>query len=228
MCPDNEPTDTLPLAASFPAAQAKFPWLTPLLQAYHIADRGVAQAIAQRQARGRQLACAKGCSACCRSHSTIPVYPLELVGLTWYATEQVAEPLRATLRAQLAAHVGGGPCPFLVQGVCSVHPLRPLACRQFNVFGRACAEGEDAYYTRREDVLDPVTPAMDEAFYTMLPYYGIHGDAERRQFVATGAQHRFVQVLQTCRWPSLARKMGEFDAAHVEGDGLPPLPPRRA
>ena len=213
MCPGKEPRDAPPSTPSFPEAQAKFPWLTPLLQAYSIADEGIARAITRQEERGRQLACAKGCSACCRSHSTIPVYPLELVGLTWNASEQVAEPLRAILHAQLAAHVSGNPCPFLVRGVCSVHPLRPLACRQFNVFGRACAEGEDAYYTRREDVLDPVTPAMDEAFYTMLPYYGIRGDAERRQFVASGAQHQFVRVLQTCRWPSLAAKMAEFDAA---------------
>jgi hypothetical protein len=27
------------------------------------------------------LACAKGCAACCRAHLTIPVYPLELVGI---------------------------------------------------------------------------------------------------------------------------------------------------
>ncbi len=209
------PSDSMgsrPDAPTFPEAQANFPWLTLLLEAYHIADQGLAQAIAEQQALGRQLACAKGCSACCRSHSTIPVYPMELAGLAWYASEQVAAPLRATLRPQLAAHVSGNPCPFLVEGVCSVHPLRPLACRQFNVFGRACAEGEDAYYTRREDVLDPVVSAMDAAFYTMLPYYGIRGETERREFVAAGAQHQFVQVLQTCRWPSLARKMAEFDA----------------
>ncbi len=228
MCPDSLPADNTPPTPCFPEAQARFPWLSPLLHAYRIADQGLAQAIAGQQARGRQLACAKGCSACCRSHSTIPVYPLELVGLTWYATEQLAEPLRTTLQAQLTTHVSGNPCPFLVQGVCSVHPLRPLACRQFNVFGRACAEGEDAYYTRREDVLDPVTHAMDEAFYTMLPYYGIHGEAERRQFVAAGAQHQFVQVLQACRWPSVARRMAEFDAARGERGGEPPLSPERA
>ncbi len=223
MSPSSDSMGSGPDALSFPEAQAKFPWLTLLLQAYHIADLGLAQAIAQQQARGRQLACAKGCSACCRSHSTIPVYPMELAGLAWYASEQVAEPLRATLRAQLAAHASGSPCPFLVEGVCSVHPLRPMACRQFNVFGRACAEGEDAYYTRREDVLDPVASAMDEAFYTMLPYYGIRGDTARREFVAAGAQHQFVRVLQTCRWPSLAQKMAEFDAARKECGGQPPL-----
>ncbi len=61
-------------------------------------------------------------------------------------------------------------------------------------------------------MLDPVASAMDAASYTTLPYCGIRGETERREFVAAGAQHQFVQVLQTCRWPSLVRKMAEFDA----------------
>ena len=72
-------------------------------------------------------------------------------------------------------------CPFLIDNACSIHPLRPLACRNYNVFGQQCAEGEDAYYTRRGDVLTPHQKNTDLAFDTMLPFYGAKNKAERRR-----------------------------------------------
>ena len=135
-------------------------------------------------------------AACCRSHKTIPVYPLELVGLSWYVTEKVAAPVREKLRDQLRHHAEGESCPFLVDNVCSVHPLRPFACRQFNVFGEVCAEGEDAYYTRRSDVMTPIKRYTDDAFYTVLPFYGITQKAQRRKAATTGHLHQLAQVLQ--------------------------------
>ena len=59
------------------------------------------EAIRREQQQGRTLACAKGCAACCRSHATIPVYPLELMGMTWYVVEQLQPPLRAQVRDNL-------------------------------------------------------------------------------------------------------------------------------
>lgn len=207
-----------PQRLAFDVDEAVFPWLTPLLDAYHTIDRGVAAGIARERRRGRQLACAKGCSHCCRSHTTIPVYPLELVGLTWYATEQLAEPLRSPVRGQLRAHHKGEPCPFLVDGVCAVHPMRPMACRQFNVFGRACAEGEDAYYSRRQDVLTPNPKYADEAFFTMLPFYGVQNPDQRRQLIENGAAQRMAQVLQECSWASVADKMDDYDRRRATAD----------
>lgn len=200
-----------PARLSFPEDERRLPWLGMLLDAYHIADEGVAEAVRREQRQGRQLACAKGCSACCRAHTTIPVYPLELVGLTWYAAEHIAGPIRSSLKAQLRGHVEGEPCPFLVDGVCAIHPLRPLACRHFNVFGQVCAEGEDAYYTRRGDVMTPIKRYMDDAFYTMLPFYGVAKSAERRRFIKRGAMHSLAKVLQQCNWSSVAEKMDAME-----------------
>lgn len=151
-------TGMAPTAArkAFPDDEARIPWLSMLLGAYHTVDVGIAEAIQEQQAQGRVLTCTKGCANCCRAHRTIPVYPLELAGLTRYVTEHVAEPTRSRLREQLRRHTSGDPCPFLVDDLCAVHPLRPMACRQFNVFGQACGVGEDADYTRREDVLTPI------------------------------------------------------------------------
>ncbi len=206
-----------PERLSFGIDEAVFPWLPMLLDAYFIVDQGVAAGVRREQKKGRRLACAKGCSNCCRAHKTIPVYPLELVGLTWYVTEKLKGPERVALKQQLRAHRKGDPCPFLVDGVCAVHPMRPMACRQFNVFGEVCAEGEDAYYTRRRDVLTPDPKHADKAFFTMLPFYGVHDTAERRKLAKTGAVHQLAQVLQECGWDSLAAKMDDHDQRHPDG-----------
>ncbi|MDX2503237.1 MAG: hypothetical protein QNL62_01985 [Gammaproteobacteria bacterium] len=44
--------------------------------------------IKREEKQGKKLACARGCAACCRSHETIPVYPLELMGMSWYAFDK--------------------------------------------------------------------------------------------------------------------------------------------
>jgi len=196
---------------SFPDDESKQAWLPLLLEAYAIVDAGVHEALRREQKQGRTLACHKGCAACCRSHTTIPIYPLELIGITWYVVENITGPVRAQLAQQLHDHKKGEPCPLLVDNVCSVHPLRPMACRQFNVFGQVCREGEDAYYTRRQDVLTPIRAYADEAIDVLLPFYGIKNSAERNRMIHSGAVHQLVKVLQAYDWLKLAERMQAFD-----------------
>ncbi len=89
--------------------------------------------------------------------------------------------------------------------------MRPMACRQFNVFRKPCEEGEDPYYTRREDVMDPVKKYVDQAFFIMLPFHGVEKDSERIRIVETGAFHKTVKELHACNWRNLAEKMDRFD-----------------
>ncbi len=145
------------------------------------------------------------------THKDIPVYPLELVGISWYATEKISGPGREALMEQLRNYRENNPCPFLVERVCTIHPLRPIACRQFNVFGRPCTEGEDPYYTRRKDVLPSVKKQVDHAFFIMLPFYGVEKESERIKVVESGGMHRMVRTMQTCNWKSLADRMYNFD-----------------
>lgn len=196
---------------SFPADEKRRPWLKLILDAYYVVDKGIAKAIAAEEKKGRTLACKKGCSTCCSTHKDIPVYPLEIIGLTWFATEKISGHERQTLKKQLADFKKESPCPFLVEGVCSVHPLRPMACRQFNVFDTPCKKGEDPFYTRREDVMDPVKKYVDQAFFLMLPYYGVEKESERIRIVETGAFHKMVKELHSCNWMELAAKMDRFD-----------------
>ena len=192
---------------AFPEDEKNYSWLSPLLEAYLIVDKGVAKAIGAERKKGRELACSKGCSNCCSTHKDIPVYPLELKGIYWYVTEKITGPARERLKKQLNEFTLSAACPFLVNGACSIHPLRPMACRQFNVFGEPCGPGEDPYYTRRKDVMDPVKRYVDQAFFIMLPCYGIEKESERIRIIETGEIHNMVRELQACKWKELASKL---------------------
>jgi len=196
---------------SFPEDEKDRSWLTLLLDGYYIVDRGIAGAVESEMRKGRTLACARGCSNCCTTHKDIPVYPLEIIGITWYATEKMKGPERAVLKSQLSSFDHRSPCPFMIEGACAIHPVRPMACRQFNVFNSACEEGEDPYYTRREDVMDPVKKHVDQAFFLMLPYYGVEKEKERIKAVESGSFHRMAKELHSCNWRGLAEKMNRRD-----------------
>lgn len=186
----------------------RLPWLGLLRQIQVLTDQGVAAGVAQGEQSGRRLACARGCASCCRTHTDIPVYPLELMGIAWYLNEKLGEPLRARVLAQMREHRGRADCPFLVENACAIHAVRPMACRHFNVFDRPCAEGEDAFHTRRGDVMPPQRPAMNAALEAMLAHHGVDTAPARRQQVASGAVHRLAQSLRKMNWDNLAARLG--------------------
>ena len=196
------------------------PWLSLLIDAYFIIDKGISEAIKQEQLKKRILACGKGCSNCCRTHSDIPVYPLELVGLSWYAVEKVAGPEREMIKKHLNEYRKNDPCPFLLDNSCAVHPMRPISCRQFIVFGKPCDVEEDPYYTRRHDVLSPIQSYVDRAFYIMLPFYGIEKEEDRWRLIKTGSVHNIVRRIQNCNWKSLAEKMTEYDSGNRAAENV--------
>ncbi len=193
----------------FAEDEEKYTWLSMLLDAYFITDQGVAEGIELMRRKGHQLACAKGCSSCCVTHRSIPAYPIELVGITWYVVEKLMDPMRSHLQIRLQQHRKGDPCAFLVDGICSIHLLRPMACRQFNVFNRICEEGEDAYYTRRHEVLTPLKKYTNKAFMATMPFYGERSRAEYRKIVENGMMHVAAKDMQQCNWQSLAEKMAD-------------------
>jgi Fe-S-cluster containining protein len=199
-----------PARLSFPDDEKVYDWLSHLLDAYYIVDKGVAGAIKRETKKHRKLACNKGCSSCCKTHQTIPVYPLELVGISWYVTEKLSGHERESLKHQLRSYKTDDPCPFLQDGVCMIHPVRPISCRQFTVFGKPCADNEDPYYTRLKDVLPPVKRHVDQAFFIMLPFYGVNEETERRKVIQNGSVHQLVKLIQTCNWKTLADRMDDL------------------
>ncbi len=163
----------------FPSDERRLPWLPLLLDAYAIADTGVAMAIRNREKReGKKLACGKGCGNCCVHQTDLPLYPHEIVGIYWYASEKITGPARERLKGRLATMRTGSGCPFLIDDSCIIHPVRPVGCRQFNVFTAPCAAGEDPYFTRRDDVLQPDQEYLDRTFAAVLPFYNLRREGD--------------------------------------------------
>lgn len=194
----------------FPEDEKKLPWLPLLLDAYAIADTGVSIALRGEEKRRKvKLACAKGCGNCCVHQKDLPFYPHELVGIYWYVSEKMVQPMRAILRDRLAGHAVGSACPFLVDNSCSIHPVRPIGCRQFNVFQKPCGEGEDPYYSRRDDVLVPLPEYIDRAFAAVLSFYNIKKESDPAK--AVGLVRSQIMNLQTYDWKKLVALLDQTD-----------------
>ncbi|MCS7203388.1 MAG: YkgJ family cysteine cluster protein [Thermodesulfovibrio sp.] len=191
---------------TFPEDEKIHKWLSLLLNSYAVMDEGVYSEIKKRQKKGESLACRKGCSSCCKTHQDIPVYPIEIVGIYWYVIEKTDEPLRSKIKRSLIAHKKDDPCPFLIDDICSIYPIRPLACRQFNVFNKACSEGEDPYYTRPNDVLKPGA-YLGKAIFETISFYGVYSEDEKIEFINSGKLNSLVKVLQRYPWIELAKRI---------------------
>ncbi len=99
------------------------------------------------------LACHKGCPSCCTLR--VVATPPEIFQLARYVRLIDASPAGAPINlpkriAEANRETNGRnesermalrrPCPFILRGVCIVHPVRPLACRGHASFDRiACA-----------------------------------------------------------------------------------------
>lgn len=195
---------------TFTEDEQKHKWLPMLVDAYHLIDLGIAEAVKLKEKKeNRTLACTKGCANCCKHHKDIPVYPLELVGLSYYVNEKIDADTKAKIKQPLANYQSENPCPFLVDDVCTVHEMRPIACRIFMVFNKPCDVGEDPYYTRKEDVLPTIQDYIDQAFYVMLPFYGVTEDKHKLSIISTGAFHKKAVPLNTINWSKLAISIGK-------------------
>jgi Fe-S-cluster containining protein len=165
---------------NFPEDEKKYYWLPMILDAYHAIDSANSVGIPQEEKkRAQKLACHKGCSNCCLA-SIVPVSIIELSGISWYCTEQLNGPIRTQVKAQLTSNYTESlHCPFLVEGVCSIYPIRPIACRQFHVFGTPCLPKEDALKTRPQDIWSPGIETSKKVLEKILPYYGITSKSQQ-------------------------------------------------
>ncbi len=182
----NQTSTGLSRRLHFPEDERRLAWLPLLLDAYAIADTGVAVSLRTAEKKhGKKLACAKGCGTCCVHQTDLPLYPHELVGIYWFVTEKLSGPARDELKKRLSSSPAEQGCPFLVENSCSIHTMRPVGCRQFNVLTVPCAAGEDPYFTRREDVLEPDQEYLDRTFAAVLPIYNMKKESELSAAIKT-------------------------------------------
>jgi uncharacterized protein len=157
----------------YPEHEARHPWLVRLLDAYHISDEATRADLARETARrGVAVACGPGCSNCCLIQ-VIPVTEFEVLGLWWYASEIMEGQPQAELKQRLLGFGQIGECAFLIDGRCSVYPLRPFVCRQYYVLSKPCGPGENVSETRHQDVFRGAQDSGRDLAWQIIPLYGV-------------------------------------------------------
>ena len=154
------PTGELELELEVPPGLARVDQLLPMARA--LTEQIVDLTVIQVEEEGRKISCRAGCGACCRQLVPIAEAEARgvrdlVASLPEPRRSQVkarfaeallrldAAGLLAPLRARadwdnarrreigLAYFRQGVPCPFLEDESCSIHPERPLACREYLV-----------------------------------------------------------------------------------------------
>jgi Fe-S-cluster containining protein len=144
-----------------PAGKTTLTQLLPVIQS--IENVIVGTVTKQVKAAGREISCRAGCGACCRQMVPLNVFEAEALTewLQTLPAERQAELAGRFHRALCALRDAGMidrilesewvledgpttqlsidyfrvgvPCPFLENESCSIHPIRPLACREYLV-----------------------------------------------------------------------------------------------
>jgi Fe-S-cluster containining protein len=147
--------EELPLELSVPAGPVTMERLLPILRG--LSSLFSERATARAKAAGRPITCRAGCGACCRQ--LVALAPSEARAIA-RLVDTMPEPRRAVIhqrfdvalqrlgdlvdrmptgtaeeRAELshAYFKLGIACPFLEDESCSIHPDRPMACREYLV-----------------------------------------------------------------------------------------------
>jgi len=147
--------------AEVPAGRTTLTEILPVLQS--LEDSLLGGIAGQLQAAGRPISCKAGCGACCRQMVPLSIFEAEalaaqiltlpeavqtalgerfdralrqfaaaglidrMVDEDWLAETESAREMALQYLYQRIA------CPFLEQESCSIHPMRPLACREYLV-----------------------------------------------------------------------------------------------
>jgi Fe-S-cluster containining protein len=133
---------TVPIAA-VPAAE-----IVPALQ-------GLVNAVVEAAEAGKEVSCRKGCGACCRQLvpvslsegerllqvvAAMPAGRRDALKTKFAAAEAAIDAAGLTARGQRSDRELSAayfalrvPCPFLEDESCSIHPERPLVCREYLV-----------------------------------------------------------------------------------------------
>jgi len=149
--------ERLPLEFTVPARPVTIEQLLPILRG--LSSLFSARGAVRSEAAGRPISCRAGCGACCRQ--LVPLSPSE-AGALARLVDALPEPRRGQIRgrfeealqkldaAGLLGRMGtrtpaertelgrayfrqGIACPFLEDESCSIHPDRPMACREYLV-----------------------------------------------------------------------------------------------
>jgi Fe-S-cluster containining protein len=149
--------ERLPLELTVPTGPVTVEKLLPILRG--LSSLFAERATTQVETEGREISCRAGCGACCRQ--IVPLTPSEARAIA-RLVDAMPEPRRTLIRGRFEAAIGkldaagllgrmgtrtpsertelgkayfeqGIACPFLEDESCSIHPDRPMACREYLV-----------------------------------------------------------------------------------------------
>ncbi|HEU5403899.1 MAG TPA: YkgJ family cysteine cluster protein [Terriglobales bacterium] len=151
----------LKASVTVPSGQTNITELLPIIQSFENAIVG--KAASEAEAAGTPISCRAGCGACCRQMVPVSIFEAQamcdwirslpdpqqkalearfhqtllklkdtgiiqrLIEEDWFADNDTA------LKMAIDYFRLGIPCPFLVDESCSIHPIRPLSCREYLV-----------------------------------------------------------------------------------------------
>jgi uncharacterized protein len=183
--------------------EARLPWLTILLDSFHLFESGCARELAAAEtARGAKIACRPGCWACC-SRPSVPMTELEIMGVSWYVLCILRGERRDGVVEQLKHHRERNQCPFLLRGECAVYPVRPFACRFLYVFGLPCTPEEIPVESRPRDIWVPGPPVVRPAIFEMLAYFGFTRPEDKEAAFAGGYIPAASRLMSDLAWEAL-------------------------
>ncbi len=187
----------------YPEDEAAHPGLSVLLDAYHIQDTGISVELQEEQ-KGRRdtLACRRGCGTCCL-RPTIPITEPEIKGIAWFVSKRLPENVKEAVKTQILNRRNSLRCPFLVDSVCSIYPVRPIACRILLVFGEPCRPNEDIYITRKKDVWVHSRDIGRKIALTLLPLFGITGKRNKIEAFEAGYLNAQTTSMLDLPWEKL-------------------------
>ena len=202
-----------PVRKRFPEYEKKYDWLSMLLDAYNVNDIGVYKELKiERKQHKKNIACYKGCFKCCLKPD-VPICEIEIAGVSWYSSELISDStIRIKLKEQLRDHKKSFQCPFLVEGVCSIYPMRPLACREYFVFGVPCSDDEQPELTRPHDVWSPSRNVARKSALKILPFFGFYEESEKIRVFEDGFIHKNSVSMHKYDWTLIAKTMDKFDS----------------
>ncbi|MCG2757111.1 MAG: YkgJ family cysteine cluster protein [Desulfobacteraceae bacterium] len=203
-----------PARLRFEEHERKYKWLTILLRAYFKNDLGTYDEMFKSFKKNkRKIACSQGCYICCLN-PVVPITQLELMGISWYVSEIVTDSaIRDNLKVQMENQKDSLSCPFLINQECSIYPLRPIACREYYIIGKACIAGENLIESRPEDIWKPSRKVARKTAIELLRFYGFETEKERLDAYEDGHIHRNTKDMHNINWTEMVRTMNLFDRA---------------
>ncbi len=185
------------------AGETRLSWLTPILDAYSIHD---AEMKKELEAEKATPACAKGCAACCRN-ATVPILQTEVATISWFLSEEVGRDLREQIKQRLEQHRERRECPFLIENACAIYAVRPLGCRGFVVLRKQCADDEDVWRDRRQDMFIPPRRLPRKVGLRILDTRDWTTHSEKVSAFEAGAIEQMSQPLHLVDWKILAQRL---------------------